>query len=75
MPRVKTSNFLRECKADPTIKHAGCGVMMGIKTNKPTSPGRRFQTSSTFEEITRKKPEKSLLQPLKRQGVGIRLAV
>ncbi len=25
---------------------------MGIKTYKPTSPGRRFQTSSTFEEIT-----------------------
>ena len=41
---------------------------MGIKTNKPTSPGRRFQTTSTFEEITRKKPEKSLLKPLKSGG-------
>jgi len=41
---------------------------MGIKTNKPTSPGRRFKTSSTFEEITRKKPAKSLLKPLKSKG-------
>lgn len=41
---------------------------MAIKTNKPTSPGRRFQTGSTFEEITRKKPEKGLLRPLKKAG-------
>jgi len=34
---------------------------MGIKLHKPTSPGRRFQTSSEFGEITRKKPEKALL--------------
>lgn len=41
---------------------------MGIKTNKPTSPGRRFQSCSTFEEITRKRPEKSLLRPTKKTG-------
>lgn len=41
---------------------------MAIKKHKPTSPGRRFQTGSTFEEITRKKPEKSLLRPLKKAG-------
>ena len=41
---------------------------MGIKTNKPTSPGRRFQSSLTFEEITRKKAERSLLRPLKKTG-------
>jgi large subunit ribosomal protein L2 len=41
---------------------------MGIKTNKPTSPGRRFQTSSTFDEITRTKPEKNLLRPIKKSG-------
>ncbi len=41
---------------------------MGIKTNKPTSPGRRFQTHSTFEEITSKKPEKKLLRSLKESG-------
>ncbi len=41
---------------------------MGIKTNRPTSPGRRFQTTSTFEEITRSKPERSLLRPVKKSG-------
>ncbi len=41
---------------------------MGVKINKPTSPGRRFQSSSTFEEITRKRPEKSLLRSLKKSG-------
>ena len=41
---------------------------MGIKTNKPTSPGRRFQTTSTFEEITRNKPEKGLLRSIKKSG-------
>ncbi len=37
---------------------------MGVKQYKPTSPGRRFQTVSDFAEITRKTPEKSLLEPL-----------
>lgn len=42
---------------------------MGIKKYKPTSPGRRQMTVSTFEEITTDKPEKSLLAPLvKRAG-------
>lgn len=37
---------------------------MGIKKFKPTSPGRRGMTGYTFEEITRDKPERSLLRPL-----------
>ena len=41
---------------------------MAIRTYKPTSPGRRFQTVSTFEEITRTTPERSLLRPLKKTG-------
>jgi large subunit ribosomal protein L2 len=41
---------------------------MAIKTVKPTSPGRRFQTYSTFEEITRSQPEKSLLRPQNKSG-------
>jgi large subunit ribosomal protein L2 len=41
---------------------------MAIKQYKPTSPGRRFQTCSTFEEITKTQPEKSLLQPMSRTG-------
>jgi large subunit ribosomal protein L2 len=41
---------------------------MAIKNRKPTSPGRRFQKYSTFEEITRTSPEKTLLRPLKKTG-------
>jgi len=41
---------------------------MAVKTVKPTSPGRRFQTYPTFEEITHTKPEKSLLRPYKKSG-------
>lgn len=41
---------------------------MGIKKVKPTSPGRRFQTYLTFEEITKTEPEKSLVEPLKKTG-------
>ncbi len=32
---------------------------MGIKKFKPTSPARRQMTMSTFEEITKKQPEKA----------------
>ncbi len=39
---------------------------MAVKSFKPTSPGRRQMTVSTFEEITASKPEKSLLAPMKK---------
>jgi len=41
---------------------------MALKTYKPTSPSRRNMTGSTFEEITRTEPERSLLKPLKKQA-------
>src|SRR5690554_4324372 len=41
---------------------------MAIKSFRPTSPGKRFATVSTFEEITKSQPEKSLLAPLKKQS-------
>jgi large subunit ribosomal protein L2 len=41
---------------------------MGIRKVNPTSPGRRFQTYNTFDEITRREPEKSLLEPLRKSG-------
>jgi large subunit ribosomal protein L2 len=41
---------------------------MGIKRYKPTSDGRRGMSVSTFEEITKFEPEKSLLEPKKRTG-------
>jgi len=41
---------------------------MGLKTYKPTSAGRRFQTTLDFSELTRKEPERSLLVPRKKTG-------
>ena len=41
---------------------------MALKIYRPTSPGRRGMTGATFEEITRAKPEKSLLLPLKKRA-------
>jgi large subunit ribosomal protein L2 len=41
---------------------------VGIKVYKPTSPGRRGMTASTFEDITRTEPERSLLAPLRKKG-------
>jgi large subunit ribosomal protein L2 len=39
-----------------------------LKQYRPTSPGRRGMTGSSFEEITKAKPEKSLLAPKKRKA-------
>ena len=39
---------------------------MALRKYKPTSPGRRFRSVSTFEEITKTEPEKSLLVPKRR---------
>jgi large subunit ribosomal protein L2 len=45
---------------------------MPVKVYKPTSPGRRGMTGSTFDEITRSEPERSLLRPLhKRAGRNV----
>jgi len=41
---------------------------MAVKKLKPTSPGRRFQTVSDFETVTKTTPEKSLLAPKKRSS-------
>lgn len=41
---------------------------MATKKYKPTSPGRRFQTVSTFEEITTSVPEPGLLVAIKKTG-------
>ncbi|MFQ5988359.1 MAG: 50S ribosomal protein L2 [Candidatus Methylomirabilales bacterium] len=39
-----------------------------MKTYKPTSPGRRFQSGATFEELTKRRPLKNLLAPLQKSG-------
>jgi large subunit ribosomal protein L2 len=41
---------------------------MAVIKLKPTSAGQRFRSAPTFEEITAAKPEKSLLEPVKRTG-------
>jgi len=41
---------------------------MAIKTYNPTSHGIRFRTGLGFEEITKTKPEKGLVEPLRRTG-------
>ena len=41
---------------------------MPIRKRKPTSPGRRFQSSSDFADVTKQRPEKSLTKPKPRTG-------
>jgi len=41
---------------------------VALKIYRPTSPGRRGMTGATFKEITKDKPEKSLLLPLKKRA-------
>jgi len=41
---------------------------MGLRKFKPVTPGTRHRVLPTFEEITKDKPEKSLLVPLKKTG-------
>ena len=41
---------------------------MGVKKFKPVTPGRRFMTVSTFEDLTVTEPERGLLRPLRSRG-------
>jgi large subunit ribosomal protein L2 len=41
---------------------------MGVRRYKPTSAGRKNMSGYTFEEITKKSPEKSLLEPMRKSG-------
>jgi len=41
---------------------------MAIKKLKPVTPGTRFRVAPAFDEITKSKPEKSLLAPAKKSG-------
>jgi large subunit ribosomal protein L2 len=41
---------------------------MGIKKTKPTTSSQRWQNYFDFKEITKKKPEKSLIKPIKKSG-------
>ena len=41
---------------------------MAIRSRKPTSPARRFQTSSDFSEVTKSTPERTLLASKPKTG-------
>lgn len=41
---------------------------MGIRVYKPTSPGRRGMSVLTFDELTKSRPERSLVVPLRRRA-------
>jgi len=41
---------------------------MGTKSFRPTTPSQRYKTVSTFEEVTKTTPEKSLIKPARKSG-------
>ena len=41
---------------------------MSLKSFKPTTPSNRYKVLPSFKEITKSKPEKSLLEPLRKSG-------
>ena len=41
---------------------------MSLKSFKPTTPSNRYKVLPGFDEITKSKPEKSLLEPLRKSG-------
>src|SRR5688500_11554839 len=41
---------------------------MGVRTFRPVTPGQRFKTSYTYDEVTKTTPEKSLIVPLKKNS-------
>ena len=41
---------------------------MAVRKFKPVTPGQRNKVISAFDDITAKRPEKSLLEPLKKSG-------
>ena len=41
---------------------------MGLKIYKPLTPSQRFRKGADFSDITKKKPERSLIQPLRKKG-------
>ena len=41
---------------------------MSLKSFKPTTPSNRYKVLPSFDEITKSKPEKSLLQPIRKSG-------
>ena len=69
-PAVGLEEGLREAprgREGPRVPGRGISIMP-IRKYKPTSPGRRFQTVQTFDDITSTEPHKPLIEPLQRSG-------
>ena len=60
-PRARRSRSSRACRRSRS-------ETMPIRKPKPTSPGRRFVSYADFAEVTQVKPEKSLVEGLKKTG-------
>src|SRR5205807_1205541 len=63
--------WLEEGHRHPHPRTADRGALRGriampIKKYKPTSPGRRFMSVSSFADVTRAEPEKSLVEHLQK---------
>ena len=41
---------------------------MALRKLRPLTPSQRFKMANTFEEVTASKPEKSLIEPVKKSG-------
>src|SRR5512135_1035385 len=41
---------------------------MALRKMKPVTPGTRWMSVAAFDEITKKRPEKSLLEPVRKSG-------
>ena len=41
---------------------------MSLKSFKPTTPSNRYKVLPSFDEITKSKPEKALLEPIRKSG-------
>ena len=69
-PPLGLEEGLREAarrREDARVPGRGVSIMP-IRKYKPTSPGRRFQTVQTFDEITTTEPHKPLVEPLQQLG-------
>ena len=66
-PAVRLEEGDRDAGARPQDRLLRGGLSaMAIRTVKPTSPGRRFQTYVTYDEITKTEPEKGAARPKRR---------
>src|SRR5262249_30269218 len=55
-----------EGREDDRVLRAG--ITMALKQYNPTSPGRRFMSTLSFEDVTKHEPEKALTEPKRRTG-------